>query len=89
MGHTIERFDGAGKAQDLVQEVNLLGDRQEVLVGMEVKKRDMKKEAPKKYQEKMFEEFKELEEQKKLWNLCKRSICSAKTVRIEGDEALE
>ena len=45
--------------QDLTQEVHLSGERQEVLVGMVVSKRDMQKEAPKKYQEKIFEEFKE------------------------------
>ena len=49
-----------------------------MLVGMVVKRRDMQKEAPKKYQEKMFEEFKEVEEQraKETWNSCKRSMCS-------------
>ena len=48
------------RCQDLMQEVKLLSERQEVLVGMVVNKRDMQKEAPTKYQEKMFEEFKEL-----------------------------
>ena len=52
------------RCQDLMQEVKLLSERQEVLVGMVVNKRDMQKAAPKKCQEKMFEEFKELEEQR-------------------------
>ena len=38
--------------------------RMEVLAGMVVSKRDMQKEAPKKYQEKVFLEFKDLEEQR-------------------------
>ena len=45
-------------------ELKLLGERQEVLIGMVVTTRDMQKEAPKKYQEKVFEEFMELEEQR-------------------------
>ena len=52
------------RCQDLMQEVKLLSKRQEVLVGMVVNKRNMQNAAPKKYQEKMFEEFKELEEQR-------------------------
>ena len=47
------------RCQDLMQEVKLLSERQEVLVGMVVIEKDMQKEAPKKNQEKMFEEFKE------------------------------
>ena len=47
-----------------MQEVELLNDRQEVLAGMVVSKRDMQKETPKKYQEKVFEEFNGLEEQR-------------------------
>ena len=50
--------------QDLTDEVKLLCERQEVLAGTVVSKRDMQKEAPKKYQEKVFEGFKELEEQR-------------------------
>ena len=42
------------RCQDLTQEVQLLSERQEILVGMVVSKRDMQKEAPKKYQEKIF-----------------------------------
>ena len=42
-----------------MQEVKLQSERQEVLCGMVVSKRDMPKEAPKKYQDKVFEEFKE------------------------------
>ena len=52
------------RCQDLMQEVKLLNERQEVLTGMVVSTRDMQKKAPKKYQEKVFEEFKELEERK-------------------------
>ena len=52
------------RCQDLMQEGELSNDRQEVLAGMTVSKKDMQKEAPKKYQEKAFEEFKELEEQR-------------------------
>ena len=52
------------RCQDLMQEVELLNDRQEVLAGMVMSKRDMQKEATKKYPEKVFEEFKKLEEQK-------------------------
>ena len=33
--------------QDMMQEVKLLSERQEVLIGMVVSKRDMQKEAPK------------------------------------------
>ena len=44
--------------------MQLLSERQEVLVGMVVNKSDMQKESPKKYQEKMFEEFKDLEKQR-------------------------
>ena len=83
--------------------VELDSERQDVLVGVVVSKRDMQKEAPKKYQEKVFEEFKELgsKGQEKLWNSCKRRVCSkkgkrkensenvAKIGRIEGDKALE
>ena len=49
---------------DLMQEVQLLSERQEVLVGMVASKRNMQKETLQKYQEKVFEEFKELEEQR-------------------------
>ena len=52
------------RCQGLVQEVQLLSERQEVLVGMVVSKRDMQKEASKKCQEMIFEEIKELEEQR-------------------------
>ena len=47
-----------------MREVELPSERQEVPAGMVVSKRDMQKEAPIKYQEKAFEEFKELEEQR-------------------------
>ena len=50
--------------QDLMEEVKLLCERQEVLTSMVVSKTDMQKEAPKKYQEKVFEGFKELEDQR-------------------------
>ena len=52
------------RCQGLMQEVQLVSERQEVLVGMVVGKRDMQKEAPEKYQDKIFEEFKGLEEQR-------------------------
>ena len=39
-----------------------LSERQEVLADLLVSKKDMQKTAPKKYQEKVFEEFKEMEE---------------------------
>ena len=52
------------RCQNLMHEVKLQSQRQEVLVGMVVNKTDMQKEASKKYQEKMFEEFKEVEEQR-------------------------
>ena len=48
--------------QDLMQEVELLSENQEVLTGMVVNKTDMQREAPKKYQEMVFEELKYLEE---------------------------
>ena len=51
------------RCQDLMQEVQLQSERQDVLGGM-VSKRDMQKEAPKNYQENVFEEFLELEEQR-------------------------
>ena len=54
------------RCEDPMQDLQLLNERQEVLVGMVVSKRDMQKEAPKKYQEKIFDEFKELEEQRAL-----------------------
>ena len=68
------------RCQDLMQEVKLLSERQEVLTGMVVSKRDMQKEAPKKYQENVFEEFKELEEQRAkeaLELVSKKNICSS------------
>ena len=48
----------------LREEVERLDEKQEVLAYLMVSKRDMQKEAPEKYQEKIFEEFKELEEQR-------------------------
>ena len=48
----------------LREEVEHLSERQEVLTGLMVSKKDMRKAAPEKYQEKIFEEFKELEEQR-------------------------
>ena len=45
-----------------MQEVERLNDKQEVLAGMVVSKTDMQKEAPKKYQGKVFEESKLLDE---------------------------
>ena len=42
------------RCQDLMQEVELLNARQEVLAGMVMSERDVQKEAPKKYQEKVF-----------------------------------
>ena len=47
------------RCQDLMQEVELLNDRQEVLAGMVMSKRDMQKEPPKKCQDRVFEEFME------------------------------
>ena len=47
------------RCQDLMQEVKLLCERLEVLTGMVVSEK-----APKKYQEKVFEEIKEFEEQR-------------------------
>ena len=52
------------RCQDLMQEMELVNERQEFLAGMVTSKRDMQKEAPEKCQEKVFEEFKELEEQR-------------------------
>ena len=43
--------------QDMMQEVKLLSERQEVLIGMVVSKRDMQKEAHQKYYEQIFEEM--------------------------------
>ena len=57
----IERLSGAGKAlsrPDAGSE-GTKRERQEVLVCMVANKWDMQKEAPKKYPEKMFKEFKE------------------------------
>ena len=64
------------------------------MVGMVVNKRDMQKEAPKKYQEKMFEEFKLLEEQRAKEEYAhkvgsRKSKNAAKIGRIESDKALE
>ena len=63
-----------------MQKAQLPSERQKVLVGIVVSKRDIQKKAPKKYQEKIFEEFKELEEQraKEALELVqeKRNICS-------------
>ena len=52
------------RCQAMMQEVKLLSDRQGVVSGVVVSKRDLRKEAPTKYQEKAFEEFKELEKQR-------------------------
>ena len=46
----------------LREEVEHFSEKQEVLVDLMVSKKDMQKEAPEKYQEKIFEEFKEVEE---------------------------
>ena len=48
----------------LREEVEHLGEKEEVLADVMVSKRDMQKEAPEKDQENIFEEFKELEEQR-------------------------
>ena len=58
-----------------MQEVELLSERQEVLADLVMSKRDMQKNTQK-YQEKVFEEFKELEEPrtKDALELVKRSI---------------
>ena len=92
------------RCQEMMQEVKLLSDRQEVLSGVVVSKRDLRKEAAKTYQEKAFEEFKELEEQRakealelvqKKHMLVKwegekgKSGNVAKIVRIESDTTLE
>ena len=57
MGHTAERIGGAGKALSGPEGgcATFLSEKQEVLVDMVVSKRDMPKEVPKKYQEKIFE----------------------------------
>ena len=52
------------RCQTLREEVEHLGEQQEVEADLMVSKRDMQKEAPEKYQEKIFEEFKVLEEQR-------------------------
>ena len=68
MGHTSERIGGAGKAFSGSDAGGVITKRKTRStgwhVGMVVNKRDMQKEAPKKYQDKLFEEFKELEEQR-------------------------
>ena len=52
------------RCQTLREDVEHLGEQQEVVADLMVSKRDMQKEAPEKYQEKIFEDFKELEEQR-------------------------
>ena len=52
------------RCQTLREEVEHLGEQQEVEADLMVSKRDMQKEAPEKSQEKIFEEFKVLEEQR-------------------------
>ena len=53
-----------GRCLNLLLEVELLSDGQEVLSGLEATNRDMQKDMSKKYQEKVFEELKEFEEQR-------------------------
>ena len=94
------------RCQDLMQEVQLQSEqseRQDVLGGM-VSKRDMQKEAPKNYQENVFEEFLELEEQRakealefvqkkhmltKVGRRKRNNENVAEIGRIVGDKALE
>ena len=63
MGHTTERIGVAGKALSRPDAGGLQSERQEVLVGM-VSKRGQEESTQKKYQENVFEEFLELEEQR-------------------------
>ena len=68
------------RCQDLMQEVELLSERQELLAGMVVSKRDMQKEAPQKVSRKGIrgiQGVRGVKREKKLWNSCKRSICSS------------
>ena len=48
----------------LREEMDHLSERQEVMADLLVSKKDMQKTAPETYQEKIFEEFKEMEEQR-------------------------
>ena len=95
---------GAGKALSRPDAGGAITKRkQDVLFGMVVSKRDKQKEAPKKYQEKVFGESKELEEQKgkissgtrateayarKEGRRKGKSENVAKIGRIEGDKTL-
>ena len=64
---------------DLMQEVELLSDRQEVLAGLVVSKRDMQKEPHQKYQAKgcrgINSRIWRSTGHQKLWRSYKRSIC--------------
>ena len=82
------------RCQDLMQEVELLSERQAVC--MVASKRDMQKEAPQKYRVKVSEEFEELEEQRakeayahKVGRRKGKGENGAKIGRIEGDKASE
>ena len=62
----------------LKEEEEHLGKKQEVLADLLVSKRDMQKETPEKYQENIFEKFRELEEQRAKEALAlahRRSVC--------------
>ena len=103
VGCTMEWIGGAGKALsglDAGGETAQRKSRNTDWHGGE--QEDMQKEAPQKYQGKVFGEFSELEEQEKPWNSCKRRICSssgkargkqcgtfAKIGRMESDKTLE
>ena len=66
--------------QDLMQEVELVSDRQQVLAGtQEVSREGIRG----------IQGVREAKGQKKSWNSCKRSKNAAQIGRIEGGKALE
>ena len=72
------QLKGLVELVDLMKEVELVCERQEGLTGMVVSKKDMQKEAPKKYHEKGFRGIQGVrgaKGKKKLWSSYKRSIC--------------
>ena len=72
------QLKGLVELVDLMKEVELVCERQEGMTGMVVSKKDMQKEAPKKYHEKGFRGIQGVrgaKGKKKLWSSYKRSIC--------------
>ena len=76
------------RCQELMQEVNLLSERQEVLVGLVVNKIRLQSKATEKYNETIFEEPRELEERKskEVLVLVQKKSTFCYDVKVKGKE---